>query len=555
MPPMKRLPTVMGAQHQFSQVPKVSIERSVFDRSHGHKTMFDAGRLIPLLVDWILPGDTFTVRVHGFARLTTLLKPLMDNMYWDWHFWFVPDRLVWANFQKFMGEQVNPGDSISFVVPQVVSNAGGYPIGSVFDYMGLVTAGQQTAGLSVPHSSLPLRAYNLVYNQWYRDENLINSVQVPLTDGPDANTIFGLATPVQGAPYKRGKRHDYFTSCLPFVQKGTAVTVPITGLATVKTNASALFTGVQPGLQILKADTGGSPVSNIALSSGTGGFVRESTLGATAGTSLVYPSNLYADGSTGLTALVNDLRLAFQTQKFLERDARGGTRYTEIIRSHFGVVSPDARLQRPEYLGGGSVPIVISPVAQTTQSAADPVNKKLGDLAALGSGYAKGIGFTKSFVEHGTLLAICSVRADLTYQQGLERGWSHSTRFDRYWPEFSHIGEQAVLNKEIFAKGDANDPLVFGYQERYAEYRYKPSRISGLFRSTAASTLEIWHLSEKFAALPVLGQTFIEDQTNSILSTRLAVTGQADFQADVWFDMKCARPMPVFGVPGFIDHF
>lgn len=544
MPPMKRLPTVMRSGHKFSMVPSVQIERSVFDRSHGHKLTFESGFLIPVLVDEVLPGDTVTCRMHGFCRLATPIKPFMDNMYLDSFFFFIPYRLVWANWVKFMGEQNNPGDSIAFTIPSVT-----VPftpaIHSVHDYFGVMTQATNTA-IQTPNaiSALPYRAYYRVYNEWFRDENLVNANAVGLstTDGPE---------PVGGGSVlKRGKRHDYFTSCLPFLQKGTASTF----VGTVKTSATALFTGAQQAMQVL--NTSGAAATGGLAWAATGGVAMISTQAAAGNTHNLYPSNLYADID------VNNLRQAVQIQRLLERDARGGTRYTEIIWSHFRVKSPDARLQRTEYLGGGSSTIVTAPVAQTTQASTPltPTFKDaLGNLGAVTASSIDGHGFTKSFTEHGILLGIISVRADLTYQQGVERMWFRSTRYDFYWPALAHLGEQAVLSREIWFDGttaqNAADVGVFGYQERYAEYRYKPSRISGLFRSNAAGTLEVWHLSEKFGARPTLGQTFIEDQTETVLDTRVWVNTEPDWYADLWFDFKWARPMPVFGVPGMMDHF
>lgn len=547
-PPTKRLPTVMKASHDFARVPSVGVERSVFDRSHGYKTTFDAGQLVPVYVDEVLPGDTFTLQMTAFARLTTPLKPLMDNMYLDSFFFFVPYRLVWSNFVKFMGEQTNPGDSISYTIP-VINNmpATGYVIGTLYDYFGLPTAGTPGPTVAINYNALPLRAYDLIYNQWFRDENLINSVSISTGDGPDNPSAVRT-------PPKRGKRHDYFTSCLPFLQKGTAVSLPFSGAALVKSSLAAGVTGAQNPYLLSKVTDGTAATVSKVLGVGSSSTLSSSA-GAHTGAENVYINNLYADMSSGVSALINDLRLAVQTQRFLERDARGGTRYTELIFSHFRVKSPDARLQRSEYLGGGSTPVNITPIVQQTQTGLTGGTTPIGNLAGVGAALAHGHGFTKSFTEHGVIIGIVNVRADLTYSQGMERFWSRSTRYDFYWPVFAHLGEQAVLNKEIYATGVAADLTVFGYQERYAEYRYKPSKVTGLFRPTAAGTLELWHLSEKFTALPTLGQTFIEDQTETVLDTRVAVPGEPDFYLDAFFDLKCARPMPVFGVPGFMDHF
>lgn len=519
-------------KHAFSQVPRAEIPRSTFDRSHGHKTTFDAGYLVPIFCDEALPGDTFKVSMTGFARLATPIFPIMDNMVMDTHFFSVPIRLIWDNWQKFNGEQTDPGDSIDFLVPQCTSPAGGYDPGSLQDYMGIPP---DIAGIE--HSALFTRAYNLIYNEWYRDQNLQDSVVVDRDDGPDTVTDYVLL--------RRGKRHDYFTSSLPWPQKGDAVSIPIGDTAPV------WGTGVN--LQgMSSADAG---IRNVILQATN--ELELSGAATTAGASFRFPTEaqgttgLEADLSSATAATINSLRQAFQIQKLLERDARGGTRYTEIIRAHFGVTSPDARLQRPEFLGGGSSPVNVSPIPQTGSTDA---TSPQGNLAAMGTALLHNHGFTASFTEHCILIGIVSVRADLTYQQGLDRMWSRRTRYDFYWPALSHLGEQAVLQQEIFASGvDAEDEVVFGYQERYAEYRYKPSKISGLFRSNVPGTLDAWHLSQDFATAPVLDPTFIVEDPP--VDRVIAVNTEPHFLFDSYFQMHCARPMPVYGVPGLMDHF
>ena len=522
--------------HQFTMIPKADLPRSTFDCQSTHKTTFDAGFLVPVLVDEMLPGDTFRCNMTAFARLSTPLYPIMDNLHLDSFFFFVPNRLIWSNWQKFMGQQANPADSISFVVPQQVTPAGGYAIGSLQDYMGLPTIGQVGVGGTVSHCAFWPRAYNLIYNEWFRDENLQNSVVVDTGDGPDNVANYTLL--------RRGKRKDYFTSALPWPQKGASVSLPLGSTAPVMSN------NTPPTFQ-----APGGPVSSALTWNAVNGYT--SVTGSTPGGLMNFVNTgLFADLSSATAATINQLRQSFQIQKLLERDARGGTRYTEIIRSHFGVISPDARLQRPEYIGGGSTNININPIAQTNATGASGTTTPLGTLGAMGTGLAHNHGFTYSATEHGVILGIVSVRADLTYQQGIHRMWNRSTRYDFYFPAFATLGEQAVLNEEIYVRGDANDTGVFGYQERWAEYRYMPSRISSLFRSTAAGTIDAWHLAQRFTTLPTLNTTFIQETPP--LSRTLAVGAAANGQQiifDSFFDIKKARPMPMYSVPGLIDHF
>lgn len=516
----------------FSQVPHVDIPRSVFNRTHTHKTTFDAGYLVPIFVDEALPGDTFTLHANVLARLATPIFPIMDNMVLDFFFFAVPNRLLWDNWQKFMGEQENPGDSTDYLTP-ILDFTGGFAATpqSIFDYFGLPMA-PGVSGMAI--QSMPFRAYNLIWNEWFRDENLQDRVPVLKTDGPDPYANYNLL--------RRGKRHDYFTSCLPWPQKGPSAMLPITGNAA---GASPQFTingfpNGFPGGGELLAGPAGAP-SNVSVDTGTSSFPGNDVM-------------QWFDPNLGAT--INSLRQAFQIQKLLEKDARGGTRYTEILRSHFGVVSPDARLQRPEYLGGGSVPVIVNPVSQTSGTAGTGgyTNTPQGNLAAFGVAAGGGPGFTKSFVEHSVIIGLMCARADITYQQGLHRMWSRRTRYDFYWPSFAMLGEQAVLNKEIYATGNSvNDEAVFGYQERWAEYRYFPSKITGKFRSSDPQSLDAWHLAQEFTALPVLGDTFIQE--NPPVDRVVAVTDEPDFIGDLYFKMKCVRPMPTYSVPGLVDHF
>ena len=516
--PMGALPTTLS--HEFSKVPNADIQRSTFNRVHGLKTTFDSGQLIPIYVDEVLPGDTFQMNATGFGRLATPIYPLMDNMYVETFFFFVPNRIIWDNWEKFNGAQDDPGDSTDFLVPQITSAT--VAEGSLYDYMGLPT---QIAGLDF--NNLHGRAYNLIWNEWFRDENLQDSITVPKGDGPDTLGDFTIQ--------KRGKRHDYFTSALPWPQKGDAVSLPLGTQAPIATDQ-----GTSGSLSVLNTTTNTQRFMTVKL----GTYIDTS---ATSGASDA--NKIYADLSDATAATINELREAFQIQRLYERDARGGTRYTEILQSHFGVTSPDARLQRPEYLGGQKTELMMQPVPQT--SSTDTTSPQ-GNLSALGTLSSRG-GFSKSFVEHGVLIGMACVFADLTYQQGLNRMWSRRDRWDFYWPSLAHLGEQAVLNQEIYAQGTSTDSETFGYQERFAEYRYKPSQVTGKMRSNATGTLDAWHLAQDFGSLPALNASFIEE--NPPVDRVIAVTTEPEFIWDWYFDLKTTRPMPVYSVPGLIDHF
>ena len=519
-------------QHQFSEVPHADIQRSTFDRSHGLKTTFNAGELIPIYVDEALPGDTFSCNLTAFSRLATPINPTMDNAFMDTHFFAVPVRLVWEDFEEFMGETKTykaagsdrldgtPDFSVAAPIPPTITAGGsGVTEGSLGDYLGIPT---KVAALEF--SALWHRAYTLVWNDWFRDENLQAPKAISLLSGDDTTTY---------ALLNRGKKHDYFTSALPWPQKGADVTLPL------GTSAPVTMDGVQ---DIGYADimTSGGTTQSTLTTGGSGGQVYGSTRDVADG------SLLYADLSDATSATINQLRLAFATQKFLEIQARGGSRYIEVIKNHFNVTSPDARLQRPEYLGGGSSPVNISPVAQTSSTDATTPQ---GNLSAIGTTVLSGHSFTKSFTEHTIVIGMVSVRTDLTYQQGLNRMFSRETIYDYYWPTLSTIGEQAVKNKEIYAQGTSADETTFGYQERYAEYRYKPSGVTGKFRSNATGTLESWHYAQEYASLPLLGDSWIQVTDTNVQRT-LAVASEPQFIFDSLFKLRCTRPMPVNSIPG-----
>lgn len=512
--PQGNLPSTLSKD--FSRVPKVDIQRSVFNRDHGLKTTFDAGNLIPIFYDEALPGDTFQMDANGFGRLATPINPFMDNLYIETFFFAVPYRLIWDNWEKFCGEQTNPGDSTDYLVPTTTTTATN---STLYDYFGVPT------DVALTFNNLCGRAYNLIYNDWFRDENLQNSVTVDKGDGPDTATNYTLL--------KRGKRHDYFTSALPWPQKGDAVSLPLGTTAPITTDAD-----YQDEIGVISTTQSNQLIK---LSAGTA---------YTKLADVVSTDALYADLSTATAATINQLREAFQIQRLYEKDARGGTRYTEVIQSHFGVTSPDARLQRPEYLGGGKDRINVNPIAQTSSTDTTTPQGNLSGYATTGF---MGHKFSKSFTEHSVIIGLANVFADLTYQQGLPRHFSRQTKFDFYWPALAHLGEQSILNKEIYAQGTTADDSVFGYQERYAEYRYKPSFVTGQMRSNFAQSLDTWHLAQDFGSLPALNASFIEE--NPPVDRVTAVQNYPNMILDMYFKLKCARPMPTYGVPGLIDHF
>ncbi len=527
--------------NRFAMIPSAQIPRSVFDRSHGYKTTFDSGYLIPFYVDEVLPGDTHSLKVNLFARLATPIVPFMDNVYLETFFFFVPNRLVWDHWENFMGAQDKPNASTDYLVPSFNSASGGITVGSLGDYFGIPTGVASIKNIN----ALPFRAYGLIYNEWFRDENLQDPIMC------DSDGVFKTGDQQDDLsaflPVRRGKFHDYFTSALPWPQKGEAVNISLGGSAPI------LYDSSKP---VFIPGSGSTPAGFLGhyQSSDAAAHVyyAQSNYSNSPGYSRLNfdPSPLSADLSQAQPISINDLRQAFQVQKLLERDARGGTRYVEILRSHFGVVSPDARLQRPEFLGGSSTRIYLNTVAQTSSS--DSTTPQ-GNLSAYGVGADSFHGFSKSFTEHGYIIGLVNVRADLSYQQGLNRMWSRRQRLDYYFPALAHLGEQAILNKEIYAQGTDADDKVFGYQERYAELRYYPSQITGKMRSTYAQPLDIWHLAQKFDNLPTLSSQFIQD--NPPIKRVIANQAEPEFLLDSWITLKSIRPMPVYSVPGLVDHF
>jgi len=549
----------MRSQHNFSQTPSVNIPRSTFNLSHGHKTAFDADDLVPICqpID-VIPGSTFNCQTSFFMRLATPLEPILDNLYFDTFAFFVPYRTIWSNHERFHGSQDDPGDSISFTIPLIEGSAGGTFLGSLWDHFGLPPLAIPD---DVPVSAMPFRAYTKIWNDWFRSATLQDSLPNPIDNGPDALSNAPAAGEVTRKLLKRGKRFDYFTSCLPAPQRGTAVSLPLGITAPVETQVAEVFTGTGKAGLLFREAAGGGTTTNKVLEIGTGAGEMVTGAAGSSGTTKIYPTNLIANLVGATSATVNDVRLAFATQHILERDARSGTRYVESLKARWGVTSPDFRLQRAEYLGGGSTRININPVQQNTASTtptSPAAQDKLGNLAAVGT--ANGThSWSKSFVEHGVIIILGNLRGDISYSQGVDRYWSKSTRYDFVYPEMANIGEQAVLNSEIWITGTgvpATDDLVFGYTGRYDEHRYLSSKLTNIMRPATSGgvdtigTLASWHLSEDFAALPALGASFIEANTAIPLDRAIAITTEPHMIADFYHEIKAAIPLPTYGVPG-----
>lgn len=549
--------------NRFSLNPSVEIQRSKFERNSDVKFSFNVGDLVPFYVDEVLPGDTFSIDTSKIVRMQPLVAPIMDNLYLDTYWFFVPNRLVWDHWKEFCGENTQSKwiPSVEYTIPKIAGcvdssftdpdvESRSWKSGDIADYMGIPVCSDAITNLQqlIEVNALPFRGYALIWNEFFRDQNLQDPIPVPTGDGKVVVERLGIPDEITSGVgiLKACKYHDYFTSCLPSPQKGPDVALPLSGLAPVVTGGD------------IGKDIGSGTAVSFRYPNGTkAGFLKASNTNTVISTTSdsqngLVPNNLYAQLGASALGTINELRLAFQMQRIYEKDARGGTRYTEILKNHFGVTSPDSRLQRPEYLGGSRVPININQVVQTSSTS----NTPQGNTAAYSVTADVHSDFTKSFVEHGYIFGLCVARYDHTYQQGLERMWTRSDRFDFYWPSLANIGEQPVYKREIFANGSDQDKQVFGYQEAWAEYRYKPNRVAGEMRSNVTNTLDVWHLADDYATAPSLSEGWIKEDSNN-LNRCLAVNEKISNQlwADIFVKNTSVRPMPIYSIPGLIDHY
>jgi len=558
----------MRSGHNFNTAEMSNIERSKFKLDQNIKTTFNVGKLIPFYVQEILPADTFDLKTHAVIRTSTVLKPVMDNLILDYYYFYVPNRIMFNEWKNLMGESVDAWDDPNdYEVPHLnldTDLASALDIGSVGDYMGLpsefdYSTATATARPQLDINMLPFRAYAMIYNEWFRDQNLIDPLPIDYDD-----TVTNDQAIMEGAPLAVAKYHDYFTSCLPTPQKGDSVYIPWDDIllpVVATTSAHGVKATINAPTKIVDA-TSSVPIGTTITLGGqttTGNLSNINNTPTIAGSNLTF-SNLWADSevtgaSTGTTT-INALRLAFQIQRIYEKDARGGSRYVEILKSHFGVISPDARQQRPEFLGGGSQPLGIQQVPQTAGTT-DGSSLGVGNVSAFSYTAHSAKGFTKSFTEHGFILGLCVVRWKPIYAQGIARFWNRLERFDYYDPSLAHIGEQPVYKTELMA-GIANliTADVFGYQEAWADYRYNPARVSGLFRPYVTGSLGIWNYADDYTAEMSLNQAFVEvDPTTIDRTLAVASTVSDQIIADIYLEIKATRALPLYSVPGLIDHF
>lgn len=547
---------------RFALNPQVSIERSTISMPSNLKTSFNVGQLVPIYCQEVVPGDEFQIKTSKVLRLQTLITPVMENLYFDVYYFFVPNRLVWSHWQELMGENSDSAwiPQTQYSVPQLKAPSGGWNVGTIADYFGVPTG---IDDLSV--SALPFRAYALICDEWFRDQNVSQPLNIPVTDADVSGVNSGsYVTDVAkgGLPFMAAKFADAFTTSLPSPQKSPSVTLPLGDNAPVYPHPTERVYDDGDTVRYWQI-MGYMDNNNVYHDNTTARTLNVSSSGALksytipSGSSAVneFPiyNNLFADLSAATATTINDLRTAFQLQRLFEKDAIGGTRYTEVLRAHFGVISPDSRLQRPEYLGGNRFPFNVQQVTQT--SSTDAVTPQ-GNLAGFSVTADVNFDFSKGFTEHGFIIGLAVARYEHSYQQGLERFWSRKLRFDFYWPTLAHLGNMAVLNKEIYATGTSTDDEVFGYQEAWYDYRYKPSKITGQMRSQANGSLDSWHFADYYNSQPYLSDGWIREDPSNVdraLSVSSAVADQ--IFGDIYFDVKATRPMPLYSVPGLIDHF